>query len=571
MDTHALDHDLAVLAAGKQRWAELPLPDKISYLRAALAGTARVAEAQVAAACAAKGITVDSPQAAEEWLGGPIAQARVLRLLLRTLTQIARHGAPALAARRIRTRPTGALAVEVFPADVLDRLLYRGFRAEVWMQPGVTREDLRATTGGLYRRPAPPGRLALVLGAGNVASIGPLDAVHKLFAEGQVVLLKLHEVNAYLGPFVEEAFAALIKDGFLRTAYGGPEVGAYLVAHPEVEEIHITGSDRTHDAIVYGSGEEGRRRKAEDRPLVSKRITSELGNVGPVIVVPGRWSDGELAFHAENIATQMANNAGFNCNAARVLVTSRQWPQRRDLLAAVAAVLRRIPQRPAYYPGAESRYDLMLAANPRAIQVGERRDGMLPWTLIPGVPADDADNPCFTTEAFCSLAAETPLEPSDAAAFLDEAVNFANTRLWGTLNACIVVDPRTRRCLGSALERAVEHLRYGTVALNHWPAMGFALGVTTWGAYPGHTRQCIASGIGVVHNTMLFEHPEKSVLDGPFTIAPKPPWFVTHAGAAPVARQLLRLEGKRQLAALPRLAAAALRGYAPARPGAHRE
>lgn len=560
MDTSALDRDLAVLAAAKQRWVELPLPPKISYLRAALHGTVRAAEAQVAAACAAKGIKADSPQGAEEWLGGPIAQARVLRLLIRTLEQIARHGAPALAARRIRRRQSGALAAQVFPADVLDCLLYRGFRAEVWMQPGVTLEALREDIGALYRRPAPAGRVAVVLGAGNVASIGPLDTVHKLFAEGQVVLLKLHEVNAYLGPFVEQAFAALIRDGFLRTAYGGADVGAYLVAHPEVEEIHITGSDRTHDAIVYGTGEEGRRRKAEDQPVITKRITSELGNVGPVIVVPGRWRDAELRFHAENIATQMANNAGFNCNAARVLVTSKQWPQRHNLLEAVAAVLRRIPQRPAYYPGAEERYKALLAANPQAIQLGERREGVLPWTLIPGVSAADHDNPCFTTEAFCSLAAETALEEEDAARFLDHAVRFANTRLWGTLNACVIVDPRSRRQLGPALEQAVEELRYGTVALNHWPAMGFALGVTTWGAYPGHTRQNIASGLGVVHNTLLFEHPEKSVLDGPFTISPKPPWFATHAGAADVARQLLRLEGTRQLGALPRLAAAALRG-----------
>ncbi len=560
MDTRALERDLTVLAANKERWVRLPLGEKIAYLRDALEGTVRVATAQVAAACAAKGIAADSPQGAEEWLGGPVAQARVLRLLLRTLTHIQRYGAPLLPEGRIRLRSSGALAVKVFPADLLDRLLYRGFRAEVWMQGGVTREALEENTGALYRRSAPPGRLALVLGAGNVASIGPLDAVHKLFAEGQVVLLKLHEVNAYIGPFVEQAFAALIRDGFLRTAYGGPEVGAYLVAHPEVEEIHITGSDRTHDAIVYGSGAEGRRRKAEDRPLISKRITSELGNVGPVIVVPGRWSERELAFHAENIATQIVNNAGFNCNAARVLVTSKHWPQRSDLLAAIAAVLRRIPQRPAYYPGAQSRYDTMLAANPHAIQVGERRDGMLPWTLIPGVPPDDADNPCFSTEAFCPLAAETPLATGDAPDFLQAAVHFANTRLWGTLNACVIVDPRTRRQLGNDLEQAVEQLRYGTVALNHWPALGFALGVTTWGAYPGHTRQWIGSGTGVVHNTLLFENPEKSVIDGPFTMTPKPPWFATHAGAAATAQQLLRLEGPRHLRALPRLAVAALKG-----------
>ena len=40
-------------------------------------------------------------------------------------------------------------------------------------------------------------------------------------------------------------------------------------------------------------------------------------------------SQREIIFHAENVATQMTNNAGFNCNAASVLIMQREWPQRR--------------------------------------------------------------------------------------------------------------------------------------------------------------------------------------------------------------------------------------------------
>jgi len=47
----------------------------------------------------------------------------------------------------------------------------------------------------------------VVLGAGNVSSIGPMDTLYKLFAEGQVVILKMNPVNEYLGPFIDEAFA----------------------------------------------------------------------------------------------------------------------------------------------------------------------------------------------------------------------------------------------------------------------------------------------------------------------------------------------------------------------------
>ena len=71
-----------------------------------------------------------------------------------------------------------------------------------------------------------------------------------------------------------------------------------------------------------GQGAEGARRKRENRPLLAKPITSELGNVSPIVVVPGEWSDADLDFHAENLATQMTQNGGFNCNAAKVIVTT---------------------------------------------------------------------------------------------------------------------------------------------------------------------------------------------------------------------------------------------------------
>ncbi len=47
-----------------------------------------------------------------------------------------------------------------------------------------------------------------MLGAGNVASIPPMDALYKMFVDGNVCLVKLNPVNEYLGPFYEEALAA---------------------------------------------------------------------------------------------------------------------------------------------------------------------------------------------------------------------------------------------------------------------------------------------------------------------------------------------------------------------------
>ena len=72
--------------------------------------------------------------------------------------------------------------------------------------------------------------------------------------------------------------------------------------------------------------------------------------------------------------------------------------------------------------------------------------------------------------------------------------------------------------------------------------MSYGFGQTTWGAYPGHTFDDIRSGIGVVHNSFLFEQPEKSIIRGPFRIFPKPPWFVTNKQTHNIAPALVEFE-----------------------------
>lgn len=40
-----------------------------------------------------------------------------------------------------------------------------------------------------------------------------------------------------------------------------------------------------------------------------------------------------------------------------------------------------------------------------------------------------------------------------------------------------------------------------------------------WGAFPGETLDNVESGIGIVKNYMMYDHPEKSVLYTPFISA----------------------------------------------------
>src|SRR6185312_15859586 len=148
-----------------------------------------------------------------------------------------------------------------------------------------------------------------------------------------------------------------IDRGLLFVCYGGADVGKYLVEHPGVDEIHITGSDKTHDLMVWGPpGPEREARKANKDPLLKKAITSELGNISPVVVVPGPYSDGEVRYQGGNIAGMVANNASFNCNSAKLLVQPREWRYRGQMLDSVQTALGRASVRTAWYPGAEQRW-----------------------------------------------------------------------------------------------------------------------------------------------------------------------------------------------------------------------
>lgn len=562
-----LDAELQTLHERRQEWASLALSDKIKLLEALLERIGEVSEAQATDAIKAKGIAPSSHQRGEEWLGGPMAQARVTRQLIEALRSLLRHGHTGVTAKHGYTRPNGQVAVKVFPNSLIDKLSFAGFSAEVWLQPEASGSDWAQRTGSFYREGgADEGAVALVLGAGNVASIGLLDALHKLFVEGRVCFLKFNPVNDYLEPHYAHICAPLIERGYMKMCKGGAAEGIYLCQHELVEEIHITGSDKTHDAIIYGVGEEGARRKEADEPICHKEITSELGNVSPVIIVPGQWSEKELRFHAENVATQMTNNGGFNCNAARVLITHRGWAQREAFLQALREVLAQVPQRPAYYPGAHERFERFISSEEGAERIEGAaqpdlpagRPAPLPWGLITGVDPT-GEHICFTQESFCGLAAETSLEAEDAGSFLKAATSFANERLWGSLNACLIIDPKTAKANSATLEQAIEELRYGSVSVNHWPALSYGMGVTAWGAFPGHTRQDIQSGVGFVHNTYLLEGVQKTVVRGPFTVSPKPLWFVTHRRSEATAKALTQMEQKPSLTKFPRVLLGAMR------------
>lgn len=562
-DGKEIDAAVAEVAARRDAWVRTGIPARIALLDRLIADTGRVAARWAEAECERKGLSPRAPAAGEEWFLGPAFTLRALRLLRATLADCERYGRPRLP-RPVHTTGSGRVAARVYPSDAYDRLFFMGVTGDVWMPPGATVESVEATVGGIYRgTPTRTGGVSAVLGAGNVSAIPPTDVLSKLFAGDQVAVLKLNPITTQLGPIYAEALAALIECRYLRIVEGGSDAAVALIAHPAVTSVHLTGSDKTYDAIVFGAGVDGASRKAQRRALLDKPITAELGNVTPVIVVPGPWSDADLAYQAAVVATLLAHGGSYECIAPRVLVTFEGWDRRADFLDAVRAALRAVAHRRAFYPGAAERFELFRSAHPDGECIGAGGPGTLPWLFIPGVDPAGGDDVVFTTDPFAPVLAETALPAATAAEFVDRAVDFCNEHIWGTLGASLVVHPAARRdpAVAAAVERAKAGLRYGAVGVNTTPGLAFALQSPPWGAFPGHQMHDIRSGTGFVHNTYLLTDPEKTVLSGPFrSFPPRPPWLVTHPYGRQVLTRLTRFEGHPSPARLPGIFWYSLRG-----------
>lgn len=420
--------------------------------------------------CRLKSIDPTSELAGEEWAMGPMPVLRHLRLL----------------AERPAVRPR-------FPASWFDRCQYPSFHGEVrgGGEPFVSR-----------------GGIGVVLGAGNVSAIAATDVLHKVFADGQAVLLKLSPMLAGMEPIFQKAFAALLDTGLLAIVSGDAELGMQACRHPSVSHIHLTGSARTERAI----------REA----VPDKTVTAELGCVTPVIVVPGEWRDTELLFQARCVAAMLTSNGGFSCNAAQVLVTCARWPQRNKFLEYLTSALQETPPRAAFYSDAPQRHAAWLRDYPAAQVFGKPGSGSVGWTLVPGLDPRMPQR-AFREEAFCGVLFETALD-HDPRTFFARAVPWVNEHLWGDLSCSVVAHPRQQA--DPPFDDHLHGLHYGSVGVNLPPSLLYALIQFPWGAFPSPEPE---SGRGWVHNLSGLPDAAQGILRGPFWHPLRMPWQVGYS------------------------------------------
>jgi hypothetical protein len=167
--SHAkLDEALGALRDHARDFARLAIGSRVSLLRECIPLVQRVASRWVEAATEAKALRMDSPAAGEEWLAGPMATIRNVRLLARSLDEIAQQGKPRLEAKKFSTSRDGRTEVEVLPSDGFDAATGNGLRCKVRMQPGMSAAEVREKQASFYSRRDPEGGVSLILGAGNV-------------------------------------------------------------------------------------------------------------------------------------------------------------------------------------------------------------------------------------------------------------------------------------------------------------------------------------------------------------------------------------------------------------------
>ena len=551
-DFSELDRSLSRLRERASALARLSAAERAALLTRIAERFHELAPRFVELDCRAKGIPNDSSRAGEPGFDGPVIILRYIAELAATLS-----GQKRLSPAAVREEHDRRI-VTVSPRDGYESLLFPDWRAEAWLEPGFEGPVARSPHDLAHLR----GEVALVLGAGNVASIGVVDALQQCFVFGRACLYKPSPVNAYLTPLLELSFAPLVKEGWFAFAQGGADVGAYLAAHAGIDAIHVTGSRETHEAIVWGSNaDEARARKARNEPRVTKHVTSELGNVSPAVIVPGPWEERDIEHAARSIAGSFTFNAGFNCNATKLVVTARDWPLRERLLDAIGKVLERTPTRLAYYPGAHEKYARFTSDLGRFQKFGAPADGQLAWAFVRDLEPE-SNAACFDHEPFCAVLSEVALPLADPLEFLAESTRFLNDRVWGTLNAMLIVPRALERdpTIAAAIDRSIGSLRYGSVCVNVWPAAAYGIGTLPWGGHPSDTLADVQSGVGWGHNALLLEGVEKGVLRAPLVPLLKPLWYADHRTLPDVSMRFSDFAVRPNVWQLARLASSALRG-----------
>ena len=460
--------------------------------------------------------TSKTPAEGEEWLGGPFAAVLATQYYIDTL-----QSNEDLSLKSYNKEEN---SYKVFPNKFIERLTFPFIDAKVYFNKSMSFDDINKFRGFSKRYDIDPS-ITLVLGAGNFSSIPYLDVLYHLITRRSVILLKLNPVNDYLKPVFEKVFQNFIERGYVIVSTGNVDESKYMANHQGVDHIHLTGSDKTFEEIVYGRHLNDKERKLKNLPkLNTKNITSELGNVTPIIIHPGNWSTSDIKYQARKIVTGKLNNNGFNCIAAQVVVLPDGWGQTDTLIKFIKFYMNKAKDRKAYYP--ESIERLNKLEKDKAYERVNKLSCVTPHLTR----EIKAYNKYELDEVWSSAIYFKRIGYTSSEDYSNKAIDYCNNDLWGNLGVSVIMKDHDKKLNSHILENYIEKLEYGTIAINEWAAIGYIIPQLPWGGFPGNKDNDIQSGKSIVHNSMLFESPLKGVVQTKFRISKiiDPPWFITN-------------------------------------------
>ncbi len=460
--------------------------------------------------------TTKTPAEGEEWLGGPFASVLATQYYIKSLIND-----DDLVEGNFNNSEN---SYKVFPNNFIERITFPFINAKVYFNKSMSFEDINKFRGFSKRYDIEPS-ITLILGAGNFSSIPYLDVLYHLITRRSVILLKLNPVNEYLKPVFEKVFKNFIERGYIIVTNGNINESKYMATHPGINHIHLTGSDKTYEDIVYGRELTGNERSIKTLSKINpKPITSELGNVTPIIIHPGKWSTSDIKYQARKIVTGKLNNNGFNCIAAQVVVLPDGWGHTETLIKYVKYYMNKAKDRKAYYPDSIER--LTKLEKDKSYE----RVNSLSCTTPHLTREIKAYNKYELDEVWSSTIYFRKIAYSNAEDYVKNSIDYCNNELWGNLGVSVIIKNHNNKFNKHITNSYIENLKYGTIAINEWAAIGYIIPQLPWGGFPGNKDNDIQSGQSVVHNSMLFESPLKGIVETKFRISRliDPPWFITN-------------------------------------------
>ena len=473
-----------------------------------------------------KGVT-DTPAEGEEWLGGPFASVFGLQYYIDTLKDVKKPLDESLLNKELNT-------YKVFPNNFLEKVFFPFISAEVKFNKNLSFNDIQKYRGYAMRY-SHEQNVTLVLGAGNVSCIPLLDVIYHMVTKRSVVYLKLNPVNDYLLPVYEKIFKNFISRGFMVVSKGSLEESEYMVQHKGIDHIHLTGSDETYELIVYGKKLNDNEKKLKFlKKLNPVSFSSELGNVTPIIIHPGKWSTGELKFQARKIVTAKLNNGGFNCISAQVVILPENWKYTDKLIMYIKQYMKKIDNRFSYYPNS---LDLLTKLEKDNNYTRENAETCATPHLTREIKAYSKYE---TSEVWGTSIYFKKINANNDNDYVKKVVDYCNDTLWGNLGATVLFKKYKSKKNKESINYYINNLKYGTVAINEWSAIGFIIPTLPWGGYPGNKDNNIQSGQDFVHNSLFFESPLNGIVYSRFRMSNiiDPLWFVTNKKGKKVFKNL---------------------------------